>query len=63
MNLADVLLMNTNKQVPTGSLALVVMAAGVVTACPEFTVETVGELTLCQVPDIPMGLGEPASSH
>ena len=55
--------MNTKKQVPTGSLALVVMAAGVVTACPEFTVETVGEFTPSQLPDTLMGLGDPTSSH
>ena len=35
--------MDTKRQVPARRLALVVMAAGVVTTTPEFTMETAGE--------------------
>ena len=44
-------------------MALVVLAAGVVTAWPEFTVETVGEFAPVQLPDTLIGLGSSTSSH
>jgi hypothetical protein len=55
--------MNTNRQVPLGSLALVVMAAGTVTASPEFAAEKVGEFTPIRLPDIPLKPGDTVSSH
>jgi len=55
--------MNTKRQVPVAGLALVVMAAGVVTVSPEFTRETVGDFTPIQLPDTLAGLGDAASGH
>jgi hypothetical protein len=55
--------MNTKRQVPAWSLALVVMAAGVVTASSEFVAEQVGEFTPIRLPDMLKGFGDPASSH
>jgi len=62
-NLALVLSVTTKRQVPARNLALVVMAAGVVTASPEFVMEKVGEFMPLRLPDILMGHGDPASSH
>jgi len=55
--------MNTKRQVPARSLALVVMAAGVVTASAESAAEKNGEFTPIRLPDILSGLGDPVSSH
>ena len=55
--------MNTKRQVPARRLALVVMAAGVVTASPEFAAETVGEITSVRLSDILTGFSDLASSR
>jgi hypothetical protein len=48
---------------PAGSLALVVLAAGVVTACLEFPAETVSELASARLPDTLMALGDPTPGY
>ena len=55
--------MKTKRQVPARRLALVVMAAGVVTATPEFVVETVGEFTPIRSLDTLLSFGDPTSSQ
>ena len=55
--------MNTKRQMPTRSLALVVMAAGVATASPEFAVETVGEFTPIRLSDTLLSFSDPTSGY
>jgi hypothetical protein len=55
--------MNAKRQVPARSLALVVMAAGVVTASPEFAVETVGEFAPMRLADTLLSFSGPTSGH
>jgi len=55
--------MNTQRQVPARSLALVVVAAGVATASPEFAVETVGEFTPIQLSETLLSFSNPTSGH
>ena len=55
--------MKTKRQVPARSLALVAMAAGGVTASPEFAVETVGEFTPIQLSDTLLSFSDPTSGQ
>jgi hypothetical protein len=50
--------MSISRQVPVRSLALVVMAAGVATASPEFTVDAIGEFTPIPLSDMLRSLSD-----
>gem|GEM_PF-2767019 len=55
--------MKISLPVQVKNLALVAMAAGVVTASPEFTLEAAGEFTPIRLSDILSGSGEPGLGH
>jgi len=51
---------NSREPALAGNPALVVMAAGVVTASAEFAVETVGEFAPVWLPDTQSGFSDPS---
>jgi len=55
--------MSISRQVPARTLALVVMAAGVATASPEFTVDAIGEFTPIPLPDTLRSLSDQTSGY
>ncbi len=55
--------MKISGPLPTGSLALVVVAAGVVTVSPEFALDAVSEFTPLRLSDALLSLGSVAATR
>ena len=55
--------MKVAKSSPAVSLALVVAAAGVVTASPEFALDEAGEFTAVRIPDVLLSPGDQSAGR